>query len=147
MSLAFILTACGGGYNTDFPPPTGKEKLRELVPAEIGGVAVAAEKLELDAAEYFGTKSSYGTGASITIVQCKTQDGLDKYVKETVVPSLESYGTRSSGKFNGVWSLKASGKNGRVHGWQNQNWLFVISASSDALFDEVVDKFAYIDKK
>ncbi|WP_138088227.1 hypothetical protein [Phragmitibacter flavus] len=142
-----FLTSCGGGYKTDVPPPSGKETYKEILPAEIGGVAVDGKKLELDASRYQGVAASYGAGAKLTVLQCKDQAALDEYVKGTVVPGLEEFGSRSSGKFNGVWSLKGSGKTGRIYGWQNGNWLFVIQASNDELFDEVVDKFAYISKE
>lgn len=147
LPFALLLSACGDSYDTNLPPPKSEATFKEILPAEIGGEAVKGELLPLDKASYHGIKASYGTSASIIVLQCGTQEALDDYVKGTAVPLLEPFSTRASGKFNGVWSLKASGKNGRIRGWQNSNWFFLIETADDALFDEVVEKFPYIQKK
>ncbi len=147
IALAVLLSSCGQSYNTAYPPPKNETTYKEILPEEIGGEAVSGEQLPLDPASYRGLKATYGTGASITVLQCKDQDAMDRYLKDTVVPSLEGYGSRSSGKFNGVWSVRGKGANGRIQGWQNQSWFFLIEASNDKLFDEAVEKFPYISRK
>lgn len=147
LPAALLITSCGGGYRTDFPPPTGKETYREILPADVGGASGQVAQLQLDAEHYHGAKATYGTNASITILQVKDQDSLDKYVNDTVKTELEKYNNRVSGKFNGVWSLRGSGTPGRIHGWQNKGWFFLIQAANDQLFDEVVSKLPYISKK
>jgi hypothetical protein len=145
---AVFLASCGdGGYNTEFAPPAGDEKYGDIFPKEVGGVAAKIEPLSLDAARYEGAIASYGTGARVVIVQTKDEAALDEYVKGTAVPKLESYGSRSSGKMNGVWKFRGSGDKGRLYGWQNGSWVFAVEASNDTLFDEAVSKFPYISKK
>ena len=144
---ALLISSCGGGYRTDFPPPTGKETYREILPADVGGAAVEVAQLQLDAGHYHGAKATYGAKASIVILEVKDQDSLDKYVNEMVKTELEKYNNRMSGKFNGVWSLRGTGNPGRIYGWQNRSWFFLIQAADDQLFDEVVSKLPYISKK
>jgi hypothetical protein len=143
-----LLSACGSSYNTQFPPPTGEEKYSEIVPAEIGGEAVRSEKLEREAGVYHGSRFAFGEKASIVMVQCSNQKAIDTYFKGTVVPQLEEgFGSKVSGKFNGVWSARASGSSGRIQAWQNDAYVFVIEAGTDELFEEIVEKFPYIAKK
>ena len=147
-AAAVLLSSCGSSYNTAFPSPTGDEKYSDIIPAEIGGEKVRSEKLELDAATYNGARFTFGENASILMVQCSNQETLDTYFKESVVPQLETgYSSKVSGKFNGFWSARAKGSSGRIQAWQNGAYVFVISASTDELFDEIVGKFPYIAKK
>lgn len=147
-AVAFLLSSCGNSYNTAFPAPTGEEKYSDIIPADIGGEKVRSAKLELDAATYNGARFTYGESASILMVQCSSQETLDTYFKESVVPLLETgYSSKVSGKFNGVWSARASGSSGRIQAWQNGAYIFAVSADSDELFDEIVGKFPYIAKK
>ncbi len=145
---AVLLSSCGSSYHTAFPPPTGKEKYSDIIPAEIGGEAVRSEKLELDPASYNGARFTFGEKASILMVQSSSGEALDDYFEDSVVPLLETgYSSKVSGKFNGVWSARASGSAGRIQGWQNGAYIFVIAAATDELFDEIVGKFDYIAKK
>lgn len=147
-AATLLLSACGSNYNTQLPPPTGEEKYSEIVPAEIGGEVVRSEKLELEAGVYHGSRFTFGDKASIVMVQCTNQEAIDSYFKGTVVPQLdEGYGSKVSGKFNGVWSARASGNSGRIQAWQNGAYVFVIEAGTDELFEEIVEKFPYIAKK
>jgi len=148
LALALALSACGGGgYDTAIAPPTGEETYAATFPTEIGGTAAEISRLELDPALYGGATATYGSGASLTILRVQTEEAMDAYVNDRLLPRLESYSTRSSGKFNGAWSLRGKGKNGRLYGWQNRAWLFVIEAANDAIFDEAVEKHPYISKK
>ncbi len=145
--LTFVLSACGPSYRTDFPPPLDTQTYQEIVPGELGGASVVMTPLELDPAQYKGVEAKYGQGASLLLLQCKDQEALDTFVKETLVPELEAYSSQMSGKVNGQWSFKASGEMGRTQGWQNQHWFFVIRAANDDLFEEMVEKFSFIQKK
>jgi hypothetical protein len=140
----FALATRDGEYRTDLPPPTGKETYAQVMPASIGDEPMEIQPLPLDADRFHGARARYGSGASIEIVQARLPDHLDAYVAEHLRPRLQTYEARASAKINGRWSLRGNGENGRLYGWQNQNWLFVIEAASDELFDEAVDRFAYI---
>ena len=118
-----------------------------MFPTEVSGVAAKIEPLKLDPDRYKGASATYGPNAKVVILQTKDGDSMDTYVKNTAVPDLARYNNRSSGKINGVWKFRAHGDNGRIHGWQNGAWIFVVEASNDTLFDEVVSKFPYISKK
>lgn len=144
--LLLLLQACSSGYNTELPPPTGDETYAEVMPASIGGQAAEIQPLPLDKKRYHGARARYGTAASVEIVEVRSAADVDAYVGEHIKPRLDGYSNRVSGKFNGVWSLRGSGKSGRLQGWQNRNWLFVIEASNDQLFEEVVDRFTYISR-
>lgn len=142
-----LMHACTSSYNTDVPPPTGKETYAQVMPTSIGGQAVEMRPLPLDKSRYHGARAQYGGAARVEIIEVLSRTDLDAYVSEHIKPRLDGYSNRVSGKFNGAWSLRASGKTGRLHAWQNHNWLFVIEASNDKLFDEVVDHFAYIRRR
>jgi hypothetical protein len=145
-----ILTVLSGvfqtGYRTDFPPPTGKETYAQVMPSTIGGEPMAIQPLQIGAS-YRGARAQYGRGATIEIIQAATQADLDSYVQSSLRPRLQAYEQRASGKVDGRWGLRGQGTGGRIYGWQNEHWLFVIEAGSDALFDEAVDRFAFIEHK
>jgi len=145
--LSLALAACNSGYETRFPPPSGKETYAEVLPAAIGGHALQIEPIATEPQRWRGATARYGTAATIEIVQSRTLDDLDAYVDGHLKPRLQPYSTRVSGKVNGVWGLRGNGAHGRLHAWQNQAWLFTIEARNDDLFDEAVDQFAYIAKR
>ncbi len=147
MAALLLLSACGGGYKTDFAPPTGEETYAETFPADIAGTPMKLEPLDLDPARYRGAVATYGPGVSLTIVQCADQEAVDAFVNDRLRPGLKRFSNRSSGKFNGFWSLRGRAGEERLHGWQNRNWLFVIEAPGEALFDEAVEKHPYIGKE
>ena len=37
VTVVLLLHACSSGYDTDLPPPTGKETYAEVMPASVGG--------------------------------------------------------------------------------------------------------------
>ncbi len=146
LALLVLLQGCGSGYNTDLPPPSGDETYAEVMPASIAGQDAVILPLSLDKARYQGARARYGNAASVEIIRVRSADDLDAYVNEHIKPRLDGYTNRVSGKFNGVWSLRGNDKFGRMQSWQNHNWLFLIEASSDESFEEVVDRFAYINR-
>lgn len=142
-----LMNACTSSYNTDVPPPTGKEIYTQVMPTSVGGQAVEIQPLPLDKKRYHGARAQYGDAASVEIIEVRSPSDLDAYVTEHIKPRLAGYSNGVTGKINGKWSLRGSGKHGRLHAWQNHNWLFVIQASNDKFFDEVVDHFAYIRRR
>lgn len=142
----FALATRESGFRTDIAPPTGKETYAQVMPVSIGDEPVEIQPLPLDGDRYHGARARYGNRAAIDIVQARSPDLLDAYVADHLRPRLERYGTRASAKINGRWSLRGNGDSGRLFGWQNQNWLFVIEAANDQLFHEAVDRFAYISR-
>ena len=144
--LPLLLQGCGSGYSTDFPPPSGNETYAEVMPASIGDQAAVILPLPLDKNRYNGARARYGSLASVEIIKVRSAEDMDAYVKEHIKPRLDGYTHRVSGKFNGVWSLRGNDKFGRLQSWQNHNWLFLIEATSDESFEEVVENFAYIQR-
>jgi len=100
----------------------------------------------LDEGRYHGVRARYGEVATVEIVQVHALGDVDGYIERHLAPRLERYRHRASGKVDDRWQSRASGP-GRLYGWQNGNWLFVIEATDDRLFDEAVDGFAYIRRK
>ena len=90
-----------------------------------------------------GATARYGEGTSITVVNTADQAALDAHVA-TIVDRLKAYGSRSSGKLNGAWWVRASGTPGRIYAWQNGTWFYSIEAVSDEAFAEIVAAFPYI---
>ena len=131
--------------DTRVPPPSGHETYRELLPERIGGEAAVIRALPF-AHGVLGASASYGFDASIDIVLATQAADLDAFVKDHVATRLEHYEDRASGKVDGAWSLHGHGRDGRLYGWQNHRWLFVIEARTEAVFDEVVDRFAFIER-
>lgn len=138
---ALVMFAGGKNYNTDFPPPSVLEE--KTWPQSIGGETRQLQTLQFAQGAVKGGLARYGRRASIIIVSAKDQAALDAYV-ETIRSRLDAYSSRSSGKLNGAWWVKGSGGRGRIYAWQKQNWFYSVEAANDALFDEVVEKFAFI---
>lgn len=145
--LAIVVSALShrDGLVTDLPPPTGKETYGQVMPASIGGEPAVIRPLQIGESLH-GARAEYGTGATIEIIQATALADLDGFVDRELKPRLDAYESRVSGKFDGVWSVRGQGRTGRLYGWQNRQWLFVIEARTQALFDEVVDRFAFIER-
>lgn len=144
----FLGIACdaafrGPGYDTDVPPPSGRETYSEVFPADLGGLEVRISALPLDASRYHGAVARYGELARIEIVGVDDPADLDEYAKRHVRPLLSAYPNRNDAKVDGRWLLEGRG-NGRLYAWQNANWLFLIEARTDGAFDEAVQRFAWI---
>ncbi len=146
VAIALSLPSNDDMIETNLPPPSGRETYRELLPALIGGEPPTIRTLP-PGSGLVGARAVYGMHASIDIVLATRASDLDAFVREHVRARLEAYETRSSGKIDGIWKLRGHGRAGRLHGWQNRLWLFVIEARDDALFDEVVDRFAFVERK
>lgn len=138
------------GYDTDLPPPTGRETYIEVIPVRIGGEHAQIQPLAVSGVRWRGARAVYGDRASIEIVQAKTLHDLDDYVRVHVQPRLLDYPDRDAGKRGSRWLLTGTESGvggGRIHAWQNGIWLFVVEARSQGLFDEVVEQFAFIRRR
>lgn len=130
----------------DLPPPSGRWTYAEVMPARIAGFDAEITTLPLDDARYRGARARYGGLSKVEIVQADASGDLDAYVADHVRPRLAAYGRRSDGKVEGRWLAEGRG-DGCLHARQNGNWLFLIEARSDAMFDEAVERFAYIRRR
>lgn len=133
--------------NIDLPAPTGRETYAQVMPASIGGQARTIRPLSEDPAGIHGVRAEYGSVAAIEIWQAESEQTLDVHVDTHVRERLAAYSSRDSGKVNGRWRLNGSGNQGRFFSWQNEIWLFVIETRNQRLFDEIVDKFAFIARR
>ena len=143
--VALALRSDEERFDTALPPPSGRETYRELLPAQIGGEPAVIRTLP-DAHGVLGARAIYGMQASIDIVLAPRAADLDAFVREHLLPRLAAYETRASGAQDGAWALHGRGSAGRLLGWQNHHWLFVIEARSETSFDEAVDRFAFIER-
>jgi hypothetical protein len=143
--MALALRSDEEVFNTVLQPPSGRETYRELLPGQIGGEPAVIRTLP-DGNGVLGARAIYGTQASIDIVLAPRASDLDAFVREHLLPRLAAYETRASGAHDGTWALYGRGSAGRLHGWQNHAWLFVIEARSETLFNEAVDRFAFIER-
>ncbi|MEM5474274.1 hypothetical protein WNZ14_21300 [Hoeflea sp. AS60] len=140
--VGLVNFAGGKSYNTDFVPPSGLNE--QTWPELIGGMPRQLQKLDFANGSVKGGVARYGQGAAIVIVSAADQAALDAFVETSVRPDLEIYGSKSSGKLNGAWWVKATGNPGRLYAWQKQNWFYSVQTANDDLFDEAVKKFAFI---
>ena len=140
---AMVLFAGGPSYKTDLPPPASLDAV--VWPPAVGGQAADIQPLQasLSGTALTGATARYGEGTSITVVNTADQAALDAHVA-TIVDRLKVYGSRSSGKLNGAWWVRASGTPGRIYAWQNGTWFYSIEAVSDEAFAEIVAAFPYI---
>lgn len=145
-SIVMSLLRDSPEFNIDLPSPTGRETYAQVMPASIGGQSMTIHPLPDDAHRFHGIRAEYGIGAAIEIGQAQSQQDLDSHVDTQLRQRLAAYASRHSGKIEGRWRLSGSGEQGRFFGWQNDTWLFVIEASDQQLFDEIVEKFAFIDR-
>lgn len=150
MLAAVLVVACSpgsAGYDTDLPPPSGRETFVQVLPAAVSGYLREVEAVDLDGGRYRGARARYGAVATVEIVLSRQPADIDPYVQQHLRPRLQRYLWRFAGKVDGRWGLRGDGPSGRFHGWQNQNWLFVIQAENVAAFNEVVDQFAFIERR
>lgn len=142
---ALIIAALSvrGGYITDLPPPSGRETYAEVMPARVAGLDAQISAWPPDSTVLRGARARYGTQAKLEIVHAGSVAALDAYVEQQVRPRLADYARRIDGRVDGRWQLHGRGE-GRLFAWQNDTWLFLIQAQSDEVFDEVVERFAYI---
>lgn len=135
-------------YDTYVPVPTGRETYAEVTPVTVAGIEREFEALPGRNGGIRGTRIRYGDAARIDIARLPSQALLDRYVIDEVEPRLVRYERRTSDHGAGGWRIEGSdAAGGRLYGWQNQNWLFVIEAVSQTAFDEVVDQFTYIRRR
>lgn len=143
--VALALRTDEEAFHTALPPPSGRETYRALLPERIGGEPAVIRTLR-DGNGVLGARAIYGMQASIDIVLAPRAADLDAFVHEHLLPRLTMYETRASSAHDGAWALRGRGRAGRLLGWQNHRWLFVIEARSEAAFDEAVDRFAFIER-
>jgi hypothetical protein len=149
-TLLVLAIHCGSGYNTDFAPPDPKAKLGDVYPERIHGLTREIQPIKFadkkfTAASAYGSVAHYGTN-QIRALQFKNTSLLDLYFKENIVPETSHLSTRFSGKINGRWSARGSNP-GKYFAWQNANWILVIQADSEQIFDEIVRNFPFIAPK
>ena len=147
--LTIFAVNCGSPYNTEFPAPDPNKKLKDIYPQKINNVDYEPELLDFSKTEYpansiYGSIARYGN-SSIQILQFENDEILGDYFKNVIVKSLENYSTKFSGNINGKWSARGSNP-GKLVAWQSQNWAFIITAETEEILDEIIEKFPYISK-
>lgn len=142
----FCLSACGGGYNTNFPTPDPKKKIGESFPMTVAGEA--RELAPLDVQPNVGYQATYGGGKmSVQMIQAATADAASAYFKDKIVPLFDAMGSHSRGQINGKWYAKGSDAQGEHYGWVNNNWVMVIHAKDKDHLEKLVEALPYIAKE
>jgi hypothetical protein len=145
--LFFSLTACGPSYNTDFQPPKSGTNPADVFPEKIAGLDRMISMMTIEDQSFIGVKSVYGSNdILIEVVKASnTQEG-NRYVDEFTVPRIDSYSSHGRARVNGVWTGRGSNSAGeKIYAWQNQNWVYLITAKSNELFEQAIKEFKYID--
>ncbi len=136
-------------FDINLPPPSGQETYAEVLPGRIAGIDAAISAWPSEDGKVRGARARYGDRATVEIVRSEGAEALDKHVQAQVQPRLSGYKRNTGGKKAGRWRLcghQIQG-GGRLYAWQSGDWMFVIEAASDEVFDEVVDRFAYIRRR
>ncbi len=146
----FLISSCGPGYNTDYPTPNSKSDPKDVFPKKIGELTPKFSAVkELDKKEYGGVMATYGEGEIVLEgIMAFTEGGADKYVNDKVAPRIDAYNSNGRARINGKWSghgKKSSGE--KIYAWQNGQWVFIISAKNEALFDSAIENFDLISKE
>ena len=142
--LVAFLTPRTPRYDIDVAPPHGRETYAEVLPATIAGYPRALRVIATGSPDVHGARADYGGRVVIDVVHAPSPGALDAFVRRSLEPRLAGYERRSSSHASGTWELQGHGGDGRLHGWQNRDWLFVIEATDDEAFEEAVDRFAFI---
>ena len=147
VGLVFLLFLQDGssGYNTDVPPPIGDETYAEVTSVSIAGHKAVILPLPLDKRRYKGARPRYGNTASVDFIKMRAVE-VDVHVNGHIKQLLDGYTIRVGGKFNDVWHLRGNDAFGRLQGRKNHHGLFVTEASNGESFEDVVDRFSYINR-
>lgn len=143
-----MMSAHESRYDTRVPVPSGRETYAEVTPVTVAGIERDFESWPGRHANIHGARVRYGDVARIDIARLPSPEVLDQFVRAEIEPRLQGYSRQDSDRGPSGWRLRGSNAHGaRLYGWQNQDWLFVIEAISQPVFDEVVDKFTYIRRR
>lgn len=145
--LLVVLRGTAPIYDTRLPPPTGRETYAEVTPVAVAGAERAFEPIAGLGDGAQGARVRYGDKALLEIARLPSQHAIDRYVATELQPRLQRYEWHDSHRAIDGWQFRADGAIGRLYGWQNQDWLFVIEAVSEAVLNEIVDQFAYIRRR
>jgi hypothetical protein len=138
----FLITGCGSNYNTDYAPPGKKARPAEVFPTDVGGNDALIERIKNGYQAMYGEKD-----VIIRIVQLANKVEADTFFSRMIVPEFDKMPSHFRGQVNGRWYAKGSDSSGmKAYGWVNNQWVFVIKAKSEVLFDETVEKLEYISK-
>lgn len=140
--MAVIFNGCGLGhdYNLTMNPPANDASPAQIFPEEIAGDVVVVNNLE-----YGGLQCMYGKDKSIIGARLSSTEEAEAYFKNNLLPDFQAQSNNFSGNINGQYYAKASG-DWHLFGWVNQNFAFVIKATSQEGLDQIVDAFQYIEK-
>ncbi len=146
--LFATLSACRSQrdeFLVDLPPPTGRETIAEVLPVQIAGTDADIRTVELADGRLRVVRATYGVHGLIEIARSPVPADLSVYLADHVRPSLERLGMPLRLASDGAF-VSASGEHGRALAWQNRGWLFVVAAESHEAFEEMIDRFAYIER-
>lgn len=132
----------GNRWDTALPPPSGRETHAEVMPARIAGVD-ARISTWTETGRYRGVRARYGERTTVAIIQAASSDDAAAWLASHVQPRLANWPRHARGGPATAHWLHGWG-DGRLYAWQNGTWLFLIEADSDAAFDQIVARFAYI---
>lgn len=147
--IAFIvlLTSCGPSYKTDYPNPELTATPYEVFPEKINNLYAVTGPVRTDNSKYGIVKAVYGPNQEIVIiaVMALSQELSDEYVKNTVYKIIDEYPTHKRAKIDGIWTGMGTEPNGeRIFAWQNKEWVYLLRATNNDLFDAAVHEFKQI---
>ena len=138
-----FVTSCGGGYNTEFPPPSEKAKLDEVFPMNIEGLEADIQPIK-DTEGAVSYKASYGENIIISVMQFKNKKEADEFFKSEIVPVFDKMSSHSRAQVNGKWFAKGTDGSTEHYSWVNNNWIFGMYGKDKKHFANAVKAFKYI---
>ncbi len=142
--LTILIISCNPApeYNLNISPPPDNSWPEDIYPPKIKNeMAVVKTK------EYGGTEALYGNDKSIYVARLSTTEEAISFFQKNITPEFESLTSNYIGEVDGQFYARANSNGKKYFGWVNHRYIFVLKATSDKAFSELLDNFTYISRK
>jgi len=129
-------------YNLNITPPPNNSWPEDIYPPQINNeMAVVITK------DYGGTEATYGNDKSIYVARLSSTEEAISFFRKNIATEFESLSSNYMGEVDGQFYARANSNGKKYYGWVNHRYIFVLKATSDKAFNELVDNFTYISRK
>lgn len=140
VSLVFI-SACSMSpkYNLDFPAPALDAEISDVFPVDIEEV-----EGEVHQVSFGGILVQYGEIGSIYSSRSESTEEAISFFQNHLLKDFKDLPNNFSGNINGQYYATAHSDHECLFGWVNENYCFVLKASSEKNLEQLIDAFNYI---